>query len=144
MAAVGKPEEDEYAERVADAYSQLGRFLDDVDDQVALVGVLRSPFFSLSDDALFALGETPARSLCDAPPAYLAEEQQDRIRFAARVLGTLREKKNRLPVKLAGESKSVEIGAVWSVPDEKLQGGRLKLDLSNSPVPMAAATPGLQ
>jgi len=76
----------------------LCRFLDDIDDQVALVGVLRSPFFSLSDDALFALGEAPARSLYSEPPAHLAEEQRDRIRFAARVLGELREKKDRLPI----------------------------------------------
>ncbi len=76
----------------------LCRFLDDIDDQVALVGVLRSPFFCLSDDAIFALGHTPAKSLFDTPPPHLAEEQKDRIRFAAKVLGELREKKDRLPI----------------------------------------------
>src|SRR4029079_12430851 len=41
----------------------LCQFLDDIDDEAALIGVLRSPFFSLSDDAVFALGSHPARAL---------------------------------------------------------------------------------
>lgn len=76
----------------------LCQYLDNVDDEAALVGILRSPFFSLSDDALFALGPSPTRGLALAPPPHLAEEQQRRIRFAARVLGELRDKKDRLPI----------------------------------------------
>jgi ATP-dependent helicase/nuclease subunit A len=76
----------------------LCQFLDDVDDQAALVGVLRSPFFSLSDDAIFALGRSPARSLYVPPPPNLSEEQKKQITFAAEVLSELREKKDRLPI----------------------------------------------
>lgn len=70
-------------------------------------------------------------------------------RTAAQVIKAYVEKKNRQPVKVAGESpqskeKSVEIGAVWSTPEQSLQGGRLVLDLSKTRVPLAAAAPGLQ
>ena len=76
----------------------LCQFLDDVDDEAALVGVLRSPFFSLSDDAIFALGRSPARTLFVRPAAHLSEDERQRIEFAAEVLGELREKKDRLPI----------------------------------------------
>ncbi len=76
----------------------LCQFLDDVDDQAALVGVLRSPFFSLSDDAVFALGQSPAQALGNSPPPYLAKEEQEQIQFAGKVLSELREKKDRLPI----------------------------------------------
>ncbi len=66
-------------------------------------------------------------------------------RTAAQVIKAYVEKKNRAPVKLAGKSAgSVEIGAVWSMPDEKLQGGRLMLDVPKTRLPLAAAAPGLQ
>jgi penicillin-binding protein 2 len=66
-------------------------------------------------------------------------------RTAAQVIKAYVDKKNRQGVKVAGESsKSVEIGAVWSMPDSSLQGGRLQLDLSRTRVPLAAAAPGLQ
>src|SRR5262249_55056042 len=88
------------------------RFLDDVDDEAALVGVLRSPFFSLSDDAIYALGPHPASALevprpppapgalklRARPPAHLSEGDQSRIRFAGDVLGELYEWKDRLPI----------------------------------------------
>ena len=65
--------------------------------------------------------------------------------LAAQVIKAYVDKKNRQGVKVAGESpKSVEIGAVWSMPDASLQGGRLQLDLSKTRVPLAAAAPGLQ
>lgn len=107
----------------------LCRYLDDCDDVVALVGILRSPFFNLSDDAIQALAfhtdadsspnqtipghpesqsNSPApptrstRSLHETlylvPPAYLPEDQQSRIRFAASVLGELRRQKDRIPL----------------------------------------------
>src|SRR5262245_19867186 len=90
----------------------LCRFLDDVDDEAALVGVLRSPLFSLSDDALLALGPHPASALevprplprpgalelRAPPPSHLSDDDQTRIRFAAEVLSDLHEKKDRLPI----------------------------------------------
>ena len=90
----------------------LCQFLDDVDDEAALVGVLRSPFFSLADDAIFALGSHLARTL-QVPrpleaagtlpfrvnsPAHLSEEDQARVRFAAETLAELHEEKDRLPI----------------------------------------------
>jgi ATP-dependent helicase/nuclease subunit A len=76
----------------------LCQVLDDVDNQAALVGVLRSPFFCLSDDAVCALGQSPAWALSRDPPAHLAEHDQERIQFAGRVLAELREKKDRIPI----------------------------------------------
>ena len=67
----------------------LCTFLNDPDDEISLVGVLRSPFFSLSDDTLFAMcaqrgvGETPLRHAIDSPPpAGIGEAQQERVRHA--------------------------------------------------------------
>ncbi|MGQ0636265.1 MAG: UvrD-helicase domain-containing protein [Planctomycetaceae bacterium] len=117
----------------------LCRCLDDPDDEIALMGVLRSPFFSLSDDALFALAQPPALAASPArevqktlfaepgaadearppgerdedssharlplfaalqqpPPAWLAEEQRERIAFAAAILSELRKGKDRWPL----------------------------------------------
>ncbi len=90
----------------------LCQYLDDIDDEAALVGVLRSPFFCLSDDAIFALGPHPGRALgvprsferagapeadCD-PPAHLSEEQKTQVRLAGQVLCRLHEEKDRLPI----------------------------------------------
>lgn len=99
----------------------LCRYLDDCDDQVGLVGVLRSPFFNLSDDTLQALvlernenrsrdqseaSSSPVswnwRSLNEAlyqePPAFLSEGQRNQVRFAAKVLTELRNSKDRVPL----------------------------------------------
>lgn len=104
----------------------LCRYLDDCDDLVGLAGVLRSPFFNLSDDTLQALvlerndsggmsrdgeagGETTGssfswtwRSLHDAiylePPGFLPEEQRIQVRFAGKVLSELRSLKDRIPL----------------------------------------------
>ena len=101
----------------------LCRFLLDPDDSVSLAGILRSPFFGLSDDSLLAIAERcsgkiaphppapspPAggrgrtsASLRDAldgpPPEELPEEQRDRITHAARVLVELERERARLPV----------------------------------------------
>ena len=103
----------------------LCRYLDDCDDIVGLVGVLRSPFFNLSDDALQALAfHTPAsgggssaeanrdpssptssrstsslyETLYLDPPSFLPEGQQHQIRFAAMVLSELRDRKDRIPL----------------------------------------------
>jgi len=86
----------------------LCRYLDDPDDLIGLVGVLRSPFFNLSDDSIHAVAtvrgadSTTRLTLHDAlqldPPAFLADEQQTRIRFARDVLTDLRSLKDRLPL----------------------------------------------
>src|SRR5262249_22056193 len=89
----------------------LCRALDDPDDEVALAGVLRSPFFSLSDDALLALARsrdeeqranarrvTLTAALGLPPLASLSGPQQGRMAFAAKVLAELRDMKDRLPL----------------------------------------------
>ncbi|MBI5759582.1 MAG: UvrD-helicase domain-containing protein [Planctomycetales bacterium] len=101
----------------------LCRFLLDRDDSVSLAGILRSPFFGLSDDSLLTIAEQcsgkiaphpPApsppsggrgrtcASLRDAldgvPPDDLPEEQRDRIAHAARVLAELEGERGRMPV----------------------------------------------
>ena len=79
----------------------LCAYLNDPDDAIALVGVLRSPFFSLSDDTLVALAGfgCPLReSLAAGLPGDLPEEQQEQVRAAARVLDELVRKKDRLPL----------------------------------------------
>ncbi len=79
----------------------LCAFLNDPEDAIALVGVLRSPFFSLSDDTLVALAgfERPLRdSLQEPPPPDLPEGQKEQVRHAALLLDELLRKKDRLPL----------------------------------------------
>ena len=79
----------------------LCAFLNDPDDAISLVGILRSPFFSLSDDTVVALAGfgTPLReALAAEPPHDLAESQREQVRQAARVLAELTRKKDRLPL----------------------------------------------
>jgi len=76
----------------------LCRYLDDVDDEVSLIGVLRSPFFSLSDDAIVALGSEPTAALSAGTPPHLPEDQQSQIRFAGQTLAELRAAKDTLPI----------------------------------------------
>jgi ATP-dependent helicase/nuclease subunit A len=79
----------------------LCSFLNDPDDTIGLVGVLRSPFFSFADDTIVALagfGRLLRESLSAAPPADLPEPQQEQIRHSARVLDELLRKKDRLPL----------------------------------------------
>ncbi len=76
--------------------------LDSVCDHVALAGVLRSPFFSLSDETLLFLAQHTgglAGGLF-APQLSEALEPQDRRKaaFAAQTLRELRAVKNRLPI----------------------------------------------
>lgn len=87
----------------------LCRYLDDPDDLIALVGVLRSPFFNLSDDSLQALSDssnfqfdngplTLHQTVFLEPPSYLPDNQRNRIQFAADVLTRLRASKDRVPL----------------------------------------------
>jgi ATP-dependent helicase/nuclease subunit A len=80
----------------------LCTFLNDPADSIALVGVLRSPFFSLSDDTIVAMthvGElSPREALRQPPPAGLPETQGEQVRLAARVIDELLEQKDRIPL----------------------------------------------
>ena len=85
----------------------LCRYLDDPDDLIGLVGILRSPFFNLSDDAIQALSsslstvfgeEGRGEGASSVTPSFLPEEQQRRIGFARDTLGELRSIKDRMPL----------------------------------------------
>jgi ATP-dependent helicase/nuclease subunit A len=80
----------------------LCTFLNDPADSIALVGVLRSPFFSLSDDTIVAMtrvGEiSPREALRQSPPSGLPETQAEQFRLAARVIDELLEQKDRIPL----------------------------------------------
>lgn len=91
----------------------LCRYLDNPEDLVGLVGVLRSPFFNLSDDSIQTLAlaaraeagsansfarPTLHDTLQQEPPAVLSEEQRRRMAFARDVLAELRLQKDRLPL----------------------------------------------
>jgi ATP-dependent helicase/nuclease subunit A len=90
-----------YAQQEVFDLLNLCRTLDDPDDVVALIGVLRSPFFGLDDDSLYALrpddGDWHAR-LRQPPPTFLSEQQRERIEFAGRTLTWLRTHKDRMPI----------------------------------------------
>jgi penicillin-binding protein 2 len=71
-------------------------------------------------------------------------------RTAAQVIKAFVENRDKQPpTKVAGWEKTVEVGAVWSNPDEdspdgrKLEGGHFQLRVSTRPVPLAAAAPGV-
>ena len=76
--------------------------LDSSCDEVALAGTLRSPFFSLRDEALLLLaqheGGLSAGLFSASPHPALDDEQRRRVAFAARTIAELREVKNRLPI----------------------------------------------
>lgn len=79
----------------------LCRCLDEPDDEISLLGVLRSPFFGLSDETLFAIhpaGQSLRESLGSEIPKFVAEQQQTQIRFANQVLQELSAIKNRMSV----------------------------------------------
>ena len=80
----------------------LLRVLDSHCDEVALAGVLRSPFFSLRDDTLFLLAQHPGGLagglLAPALNEELSAEERKRAEFAASTLEDLRRMKNRLPI----------------------------------------------
>ncbi len=76
----------------------LLRWLAEPQDDIALTGVLRSPFFALGDDTLLALREhgllTPALA---KPPEAVAGEERDRCLHASETLVDLRRAANSLP-----------------------------------------------
>src|SRR5579864_6627635 len=70
-------------------------------------------------------------------------------RLATQVIKAFVDKQRRQPTQLAKKSGKTEIGVLWTEPDndgdrDKLQGGRLVVNLSNKPLPLAMAAPGLR
>ena len=81
--------------------TNLCQCLNDPDDQVSLAGVLRSPFFGLTDDTLAVLCDTTgslSKGLCVPPAAGLEPDQRWQVEYAAKVLKSLRDQKDRLPL----------------------------------------------
>lgn len=90
-----------YAQQEVFDISNLCRFLNDPTDHVSLLGVLRSPFCNLSDDAVFAVWRTEQdlwKGLQGEPPVELPENQQEDVRRAGRVLKTLLDRRDRMRI----------------------------------------------
>jgi penicillin-binding protein 2 len=71
-------------------------------------------------------------------------------RLATQVIKAYVDKQRRQPSKVANNGK-VDIGALWTEPNDdsagdrqKLQGGRFVLDVSKDRLPLATAAPGVQ
>jgi ATP-dependent helicase/nuclease subunit A len=82
--------------------TNLCRCVVEPDDEIALIGVLRSPLFNLSDDTLHALsgGEgTWWQRLHKPVPPQVSEEQADRVKFAGWLLAHLRRNKDRWTIR---------------------------------------------
>jgi penicillin-binding protein 2 len=71
-------------------------------------------------------------------------------RLATQVIKAYVDKQRQQPTKVAGADKKVEVGALWTSPndenpaEEKLQGGRFVLSVSKKLPPLATAAPGMQ
>lgn len=79
----------------------LCRYLSDPDDAIGLLGVLRSPFFNLSDDTLHAMHQPKMAwhdALQQSPPEFLAEDQRARWLFARDTLRELRARKDHVAI----------------------------------------------
>jgi hypothetical protein len=69
---------------------------------------------------------------------------------AAQVVKAYVEKQRRQPTKMAKDAGKVDVGAIWSAPDDDgdknngLHAGHFFLDVPKKPLPLAAAAPGLQ
>ena len=91
-----------YAQQEIFDLVNLLRTLDTPGDEVSLVGVLRSPFFSLLDETLYWLAQHPdgltGGLFADALPDELDTLQRERVAFAAATLRELRAIKDRLPI----------------------------------------------
>ena len=97
--------------------AHLLRWLAEPHDEIALAGLLRSPFFMLRDDTLLALREH-RRSFFDAlrdPPDAIEGRERERCAHAAGLLGELRGQAGTLPadalLERALETSGVE--AAW-------------------------------
>jgi penicillin-binding protein 2 len=70
-------------------------------------------------------------------------------RTVAQVIKTYVEKQRRQPTKMAKDSSTVDIGAVWSAPTEAgdqdgVKAGHFVVEVSNKKLPVATAAPGLE
>ncbi len=91
-----------YAQQEVFDLRNLLRALECPADTASLAGALRSPFFSLSDEALFWLARHAAGLreglLADELPSELSPDDRERAAFAARAIRELERIKDRLPV----------------------------------------------
>lgn len=88
-----------YAQQEIYDLSNLCQYLDNSDDELSLLGLLRSPFFSLSDDTIYSMvrhSETLSEAMLDEPPDELPPQQKRQVYYAQNVLTELRSKKDRL------------------------------------------------
>ncbi len=83
------------------------------------------------------------------------EHGQFAARVAAQVVKAYVEKQRRQPTKMAKDTNKVDIGAVWSAPDDdhhdehghhndSLQAGHFYVEVPKQALPLAASAPGLQ
>jgi penicillin-binding protein 2 len=106
---------------------------------------------NFKDNAWF-VGVTPRRNpeLVVCVLFEGGEHGQFAARVAAQVVKAYVEKERRQPTKMAKDTNKVEIGAVWSAPDDdghgndSLRAGHFLVDLPKKTAPLAAAAPGLQ
>lgn len=87
-----------YSQQEVFDIANLCRFLHDPTDHVSLLGVLRSPFCNLSDDAVFAVWRLEKdlwKGLRREPPSELTENERSDVRRAAGFLQTLLERRDR-------------------------------------------------
>lgn len=88
-----------YAQQEIYDLSNLCQYLDNPDDELSLLGILRSPFFSVSDDTIYSLvrnAETLSAAMLVPPPEDLLPRQKRQTLYAQNVLAELRSKKDRL------------------------------------------------
>ncbi|QDT42014.1 ATP-dependent helicase/nuclease subunit A [Gimesia alba] len=88
-----------YAQQEIYDLSNLCQYLDNPDDELSLLGVLRSPFFSLSDDTIYSIvrnAETLSSAMVVPPSEDLQPRQKRQVLYAQSVLSELRSKKDRL------------------------------------------------
>lgn len=88
-----------YAQQEVYDVANLCRFLHNPADGVSLLGILRSPFFNLSDDVIFAVWRRNPEileGLLASPPRELSENQQWDVRRAGRILRQLLSERDRL------------------------------------------------
>jgi penicillin-binding protein 2 len=97
------------------------------------------------------VGVEPRRNPEIVVAALLEEGEHGYLaaRVVSQVVKAYVEKQRRQPTKMAGKSEKVEIGAVWSAPDEHddtkdvLHGGRFLIAVPKKRIPLATAAPGL-
>tara|TARA_R110002111_G_scaffold18931_2_gene46206 strand:+ start:17805 stop:21326 length:3522 start_codon:yes stop_codon:yes gene_type:complete len=88
-----------YAQQEIYDLSNLCQYLDNPDDELSLLGVLRSPFFSLSDDTIYSMvrnADSLSAAMQVTPPDELPAQQKRQVNYAQSVLAELRSKKDRL------------------------------------------------